>query len=177
MSPASSPRHSLHVVTASDHFKISPPREELRILQVTDMHMDHNYFHKQGTFASVRGMCEKFNVDLVVNTGDFFCHNSLFVMKRVCRSFDRIIGDWCPWTFAWGNHDCDNFEKGDLEKADRIEAMFAALPHCLYKPTRQYIEAHAGPGPRVLPYGRSRSSSHCHASSERTHRRARPKHQ
>ncbi len=151
MQTLSSNHQSLHVDAKNACFRITPPRDELRILQVTDMHVDHNYFRKRSTFASVRAMCEKFNVDLVVNTGDFFCRNPLFLAKRMCRSFDRIVGDWCPWTFAWGNHDCDNFVKGNLTKADRAEAMFATLPHCLYKPTRKFIEAHAGPGPQDDP--------------------------
>ncbi len=149
MSPSPSPRHSLHVVTASDHFKISPPREELRILQVTDMHINANYFRKRGTCSSVRDLCEKFNVDLVINTGDLFCRNPVFLMKRISKTFDKIIGQLCLWTFAWGNHDQEL--NGDLAKADRAEAMFAALPHCLYKPTRKFIETHAGPGPQDDP--------------------------
>ncbi len=149
MQNLSTPRTLLLVKTTPDAFSVTPPREELRLLQVTDIHANDNYFRKRATFSTVRDMCEKFNVDLVVNTGDLFCRNPLFLMKRICNSFDKIIGNWCPWTFAWGNHDQEL--NGDLEKADRAEAMFAALPHCLYRPTRKFIEAHAGPGPEDDP--------------------------
>jgi hypothetical protein len=143
------PHHPLQVETTPDAFVVTPPGQTFRILQVTDIHANANYFHNRNTFSSILGMCEKFNVDLVINTGDLFCRSPLFISKRICSTFDKIIGQWCPWTFAWGNHDQEL--NADLTKADRAEAMFAALPNCLYKPTRKFIEAHAGPGPQDDP--------------------------
>jgi len=129
-SPAVSKLGNLQVERRDGYFSVTPKYEELRILQVTDMHVMP--WTARETYASVRRICELFNADLVANTGDFFCSAPGFYIDWVCRRFDRDVGTRYPWTFAWGNHDCESFGDGDLRKAGRIEALLEGLPGCLY---------------------------------------------
>src|SRR5271157_1241921 len=142
---------TLQVTERINYFTIVPPQAELRILQVTDMHVADRFYNIRSDFASVRRMCDLFIVDFVVNTGDFFCHNPMLIVKYICGRLDSVVGAKYPWTFAWGNHDCDNFGKGNLAKADKIEVYFQHLPHCLYFQNRGFIEKQDGPGPADDP--------------------------
>ena len=57
----------------------------------------------------------------------------------------NIIGTQIPWTFAWGNHDCENFNSGDFfSQFDELELFFESLPKCKYKSTRKFMEAYPG---------------------------------
>jgi hypothetical protein len=60
-------------------------------------------------------------------------------LNKILRDFDAKIK--LPWAFAWGNHDCENFEpKKWFDRLDRIESQLQHLPHCVYKQSRNFIE-------------------------------------
>ena len=123
-------------------FRLLPSSQdttEFRILQVTDLHLGHISPSKPRIYREVREMCDRFKVDLVINTGDFFCDSPEFWIHKIIRDFDRTIG--YPWAFAWGNHDADHFNVDHwFDMFDRVEKQLARMPHCLYKITRKVIE-------------------------------------
>jgi predicted MPP superfamily phosphohydrolase len=123
-------------------FRVIPKSEnktEFRILQVTDMHLDRVTPIKARIFREIKEMIDNFHPDLIVNTGDMFCHSPPFYIRKILRDFDKKVG--IPWAFAWGNHDCENFKPGAWFKTfDEIESYLNHLPHCLYSPTRNFIE-------------------------------------
>ena len=117
-------------------------KKKFNILQVTDMHLHHVLpgTKEKKDLEWVRKACEDYKVDLVINTGDLFCRNSYFLIKRVITQFEKIVGRSCPWAFAWGNHDNENFYKSFTKTFDKIEQLFVDLPNCYYLKSREFIE-------------------------------------
>ena len=99
--------------TLENGFKITPKdpsTTELRILQVTDMHMGHIKLGKWRILKDIKKICDHFNVDFVMNTGDLFCNcRPHFYLNKILHDFDSQVN--LPWAFAWGNHDCENFDQ------------------------------------------------------------------
>lgn len=122
-------------------FQITPKNlnaKEFRILQVTDMHLAQIKWRRWKIFNDIKEICQKFNVDLIINTGDFFTNCPDFYINRIIQSFNNI---GYPWAFAWGNHDCENFKPNQwFTRFDRIEKRLMTASNCLYKPSRQFIE-------------------------------------
>jgi 3',5'-cyclic AMP phosphodiesterase CpdA len=132
-------------LTKTDEFFIfqptSPSITEFRILQVTDQHLPHIGRADRRELKEIAAMAVQYKADLVACTGDLFGHNSSILIKNVLRSFDKIVGSVCPWTFAWGNHDQENFWKTNYTThLDTFEKLLEHLPHCVYRQTRKYFE-------------------------------------
>lgn len=124
-----------------DHFIIKCSKPEFRILQITDLHYFRLGLSDKHEMREILKICQKNNVDFVVNTGDMFGHRPIKKIKQIMAGFDSIVGTYVPWTFAWGNHDCENFKRDNFfSQFDELEAFFEALPHCKYKQTRKFIE-------------------------------------
>ncbi len=140
--------NGMKVTQTQDHFSLAWERPQLNILQVTDLHVG---LAGKETCKSIRAICDQFPVDLVVCTGDFYCRNGLFIIEHQIHYMEKYVGAAYPWTFAWGNHDHENFWADDgsfsVASLDHIEQMFAECPNCLYIPTREYVESYPGPGP------------------------------
>ncbi|MBD3351231.1 MAG: hypothetical protein GF364_07070 [Candidatus Lokiarchaeota archaeon] len=127
--------------TSLDSFLIFPKKETFKILQVTDMHYHGMNFRDKKELKELRKFCEKSHVDFVINTGDMFGNRGIRRIKRIMSAFDRYIGSYCPWTFAWGNHDCENFRKRDFfRKFNKIEQFLEDLPNCYYIKTHKFFE-------------------------------------
>lgn len=127
---------------AINGFRIFTDKTEFRILQLTDLHYWHLGIMDRYEMTRIRDdLCEQFDVDFIVNTGDMFCRSIYFMIKRIMRGFDKIIGKCAPWTFAWGNHDLENFKKDNwFGTFDDTESYLKNLKNCYYRPTRRYIE-------------------------------------
>lgn len=130
-------------------FRIIPQNagvHELRILQLTDMHLSGPFIHNR-ELRSIARMAKYFRIDLIVITGDLFCHRDFMpLIRHLLRSIDGILGNVCPWTFAWGNHDNENFlSKGKTEWFNELEQYLANLPHSYYLPTRQFFDNYPNP--------------------------------
>jgi predicted MPP superfamily phosphohydrolase len=122
-------------------FQITPQNKdasEFRILQVTDLHLAHVQFGRWRIFNDVKEICKRFNVDLIINTGDFFTNCPQFYIYKIIRDFNNI---GYPWAFSWGNHDCENYRPNQwFDRFDKIEQRLHKATNCLYKPSRHYIE-------------------------------------
>ncbi|MHA1732727.1 MAG: metallophosphoesterase [Promethearchaeota archaeon] len=150
--PRTTPTGIRVTAPAADHFRLELSSPRLRILQVTDLHVG---LTGKETCRSIRRTCDRFGVDLVVCTGDFFCRNALFIIEHQLHYIEKYVGEHYPWTFAWGNHDLDNRWADDgsfsLDTLDAIEQRLAGLGNCLYLPTREFVEGYPGPGPEDDP--------------------------
>lgn len=129
---------------SNDHFIIKCPKPEFRILQITDLHYFRLGLSDRREMGEILKICKQNDVDFIVNTGDMFGHRPVKKIKQIMSGFDSIVGKYVPWTFAWGNHDCENFKAGDFfSQFDEMESFFESLPHCKYKQTRKFIEEYS----------------------------------
>ena len=131
--------------------KFKTEKKRFCILQVTDLHLHHilPFTNEKKDLFGIKKMCKNNDVDLVVNTGDLFCFNAFFLIRRVCKKFDGIVGETAPWAFAWGNHDNENFRPDRFSRLDRIESLLEDLPNCLYLKNRSFIEGINQNSPQV----------------------------
>jgi hypothetical protein len=117
---------------------------EFRLLQMTDMHLPHMLKSVRKELESIgKNICGRLDVNLVVNTGDLFCHTLPLLAKKITQTYDKAIGKYCPWTFSFGNHDCEIFpnkEEKIMEVFDNLESFLHNLPHCYYLQSRKFIE-------------------------------------
>ena len=129
------------VLKGSNTIQLTTTKSDFNILQMTDNHYSKMGFGNRREVAQLRDLCRQWNVDLVVNTGDLFRKRRVGVIKKITATYDKLIGEVCPWTFAWGNHDNENFTKTDAFGIyDEIEAHLERLPNCLYISNRNFIE-------------------------------------
>ncbi|MHA1682736.1 MAG: metallophosphoesterase [Promethearchaeota archaeon] len=128
-------------------FTVSATKPTFRILQVTDLHLSNFIPLDKRCLRSIREIALKHGADLVVITGDIFGLRKVAAMKRTIRTVDKVIGNYVPWTFAWGNHDQElHFNTPDPRvPLDKIEAYLESMPNCIYKQTRQFMENQPGP--------------------------------
>ncbi|HOX29448.1 MAG TPA: metallophosphoesterase, partial [bacterium] len=104
--------------------------EEFKILQVTDCHMNFvakGFLGEPEKIEAIKGMVEKFDPDVIVNTGDFWANvttpPAADTCKWLCAEFAKFKK---PWAFAWGNHD----ESTDY---DKTHAVLEKAPNSLYR--------------------------------------------
>ncbi|MFQ3620942.1 MAG: metallophosphoesterase, partial [Spirochaetales bacterium] len=130
--------NGLQIFTSKDCFKI---------LQITDLHLAERYVLKVSQLRRLRKIIDQIQPDLIVNTGDFFCRRRIFPPRFIVRLFNAIIGKDYPWTFAWGNHDCEAFRRGLWFTRDDWKEAFCKFEHflahthnCLYVPSTDFME-------------------------------------
>ncbi|MBN2151154.1 MAG: metallophosphoesterase [Candidatus Lokiarchaeota archaeon] len=130
-----------------DSIQIAPGSPELRVLQVTDLHLASFGLIDRFCLRAVRDLATKWGAHLVACTGDLFGLRTVDAMERSARLFDGIVGKVAPWTFSWGNHDQELRRPGPdpAGQLDAVEAYLARLPGCLYVQGRRYMEAYRGP--------------------------------
>ena len=80
---------------------------EIRLLQVTDLHLGKNGFWKEdlATFRRIERLVEMYDPQLVAITGDLFTGEKLFgslLAVTAVRFFDSLQK---PWVYVFGNHD------------------------------------------------------------------------
>jgi Calcineurin-like phosphoesterase len=116
-------------------------KKEFKILQMTDIHLFRLGFVDKKEIINLAKLAKQWDADLVVNTGDLFGHRKVGTIKKIFKFYDENIGQVCPWTFAWGNHDNENFTVDDFYgDFDALEQYLDQLPNCLYLQTREFIE-------------------------------------
>ncbi|MHA1792236.1 MAG: metallophosphoesterase [Promethearchaeota archaeon] len=130
------------VIPSENLFHLNIKKNKFKILQVTDMHLHHvlPWSREKKDLDLVAEMVKKHDVDLVINTGDLFCYNAKFLVKRVIKKFDKVVGSLVPWAFAWGNHDNENFRPSNLDKLDEVDDFLESQPHSLYLANREFIK-------------------------------------
>lgn len=104
--------------TDNEPFQIAMTHDEVKILQVTDLHLTYgidSYDHK--TLSLIKDLAQADDYDLIVITGD------LTMSPSAPRLFTELIKYMesikIPWTFVFGNHEADfNTYAELLEKVD-----------------------------------------------------------
>jgi len=137
---------SISYVPIPNGFRLSTRKDVFTILQITDLHLAERYFLKVSQLRRLRRLIDSVNPDLIVNTGDFFCRRRLLHPRLIVKLFTSIIGKDYPWTFAWGNHDCEAFQKGfwflpldTEEEFKKFEDFLSKTQNCLYAPSHDFI--------------------------------------
>jgi hypothetical protein len=134
------------ITPTENGFDLHISDKEFRIMQLTDMHYYKAGILDKWEMRSIRDFCQRFQTNLIINTGDFFGHRPATTAIKIATAFDKIVGIYIPWAFAWGNHDNEMISfKGKIHEYDQAEKGFASLTHCLYKPSREFIEQYPGP--------------------------------
>ncbi|MHA1716563.1 MAG: metallophosphoesterase [Promethearchaeota archaeon] len=130
----------------SDCFRVFPGGNEIRLLQVTDLHLSNFIPLDRFCLKSIRAIGRLFSVDIIVITGDIFGYRQVPAMRRALRMIDWVIGREFWWTFAWGNHDQElrDADVDPREQLDAIESYLEGLPGCLYRQSRRFIEGYRG---------------------------------
>lgn len=106
---------------------VIPKDEDIKILQLTDIHYDMNNNKKEETLNLVKTVIEKSKPHLIALTGDWSSQrkDTLRYSKEV---FDLIDNFDIPWAPVFGNHDME----GDLSRYDYAE-LFETYKNCLFK--------------------------------------------
>ncbi len=133
------------------YFEIILPegKQDFKIAQLTDQHLPAGSFLTKKELKRFKAPFKVLGIDLIVNTGDLFCRNSIWLIRWVLCTFDRYFKNIAPWTFAWGNHDTENFDrKGRYARKEEplvsLEHYIAALPNSLFIPTHDLFRQLAG---------------------------------
>lgn len=124
------------------YFEINLPegRMDFKIAQLTDQHLGGGGFLAKQHLKPFKEPLAFMKTDLIINTGDLFSRNALWIIKWIIRTYDKYFQAIAPWTFAWGNHDTENFDRSgkcnDIEEPlVEIENYIGKQPNCLYVPT------------------------------------------
>lgn len=137
-------------------FTLIPREGELRILQLTDLHIGGSLttaFADRKAFAACYELIREAQPDLIIITGDVayptpvetFTRNNDVAFSQLRYFMDMVN---IPWTFVYGNHDT---EKGSLLDGDAIlreyvayarrnpEMLFADVQPDIYGRYNQYL--------------------------------------
>lgn len=102
--------------------------DELKILQLTDIHYDDHNNKKEDTLELIVSMIEQSSPDLIAVTGDWVSTNKAKERDKATKTvFDVIDSKGIPWIVAFGNHDAE----GELTKYDYAD-IFAEYEHCMF---------------------------------------------
>lgn len=101
--------------------------DEVRILQLTDIHYDNSNDRKEDTLDLIKKVMENSDADMIAVTGDW-CYYTPFNKKEKCKEvFDIIDSFNIPWAPVFGNHDAEIFVN-KYEYAD----MFQQYSNCIF---------------------------------------------
>lgn len=106
---------------------VIPADEDVRILQLTDIHYDMNNNKKEQTLSLIKNTIEQADPHIITLTGDWSSQRkgTLELAKQV---FDLLEESGVPWAPVFGNHDME----GDLSRYDYAD-IFAGYKNCLFK--------------------------------------------
>lgn len=90
-------------------------REELKILQITDLHLAYGIdFRDRRTYKLIKAMNDSDDFDLIVVTGDITMSPQAPMLFKQFISFMESLKT--PWTFVFGNHETDFHTYGHFIK-------------------------------------------------------------
>ena len=118
--------------------------KDFRILQLTDIHMGGSLWTKKKdkkSLAAIEALVKYAKPDLVAVTGDVsfpMPHKTLTINNmRPAVLFGTLMEKLgIPWTFVFGNHDCESFA---THTKKQIAEYYYSCPHCLFKTTAEGI--------------------------------------
>lgn len=110
---------------SDDQFEIrlnDAKADEIRILQVTDLHLGKKGFWKQDltSFRRIRRLTEMYNPHLIAVTGDLFTGEKYFGSLLAAFAVEFFDSLERPWLYVFGNHD----PEGGFDR-DQIHEVFA----------------------------------------------------
>lgn len=112
--------------SADDWLKITKKGETLKILQVTDLHVDHTNNQHEKIWENLEKLVMSQDIDLTVVTGDWT--SDVENREATERLISVMEGCGKPWAVVFGNHDSE----GEELTRDQIGDMFEKAEHCLF---------------------------------------------
>jgi Predicted phosphohydrolases len=109
--------------------------DDLRIVQITDLHLAYRYILKDFHLARLRRMLHAARPDIVVNTGDLFCSRKRNSPMPLMKCYMKYIGAEWPWAFSWGNHDLEM--RADYRSA--VDDFLDSCPRTLYTKSHDFF--------------------------------------
>lgn len=103
-----------------------PKTRALRVLQLTDVHYDHNNNKKPETLALIKDVIKRAKPDIIALTGDWSSQRT-DTLAHVKAVFDTIDDSGVKWAPVFGNHDGE----GELSRVDYIP-IFNGYSNCLF---------------------------------------------
>lgn len=104
-------------------------KDELKILQLTDIHFDDHNNKKEWTLELIKSTVQTAKPDLIAVTGDWVSTNEQKQRDLATKIvFDMIDSFGIPWIATFGNHDAE----GELTKYDYAD-IFARYKNSLFE--------------------------------------------
>ena len=101
--------------------------DKIQILQLTDIHYDHNNNKKAQTTDLINDVISRTNPDIIMVTGDWTSQR-VDTLSHINKVFSTIDAHNIPWAVALGNHDSE----GEVKRADYINILYK-YTNCLFK--------------------------------------------
>ncbi len=102
----SSCSEEINIYTDNEAMTIASQDEEIKILQITDLHLEHGIsYSDRKTFKLIKALNAVDNYDLIVITGDLTMSPLAPQLYKKLINFMESLKT--PWTFVFGNHDND----------------------------------------------------------------------
>ena len=111
--------------SAKDCLSIIKKGEDLKILQISDLHVDHTNGQHDLIWKNLEYLVSKSDIDLTVITGDWTSDaDNLPATETLIEVMERCSK---PWAVIFGNHD----SQGKLSRKD-LASLFEKAEHCLF---------------------------------------------
>lgn len=111
---------------SEEDYSVVQTGDEIRILQLTDIHYDNSNNRKEDTLKLLKYTIENADADFIAVTGDW-CYVA-FGKEKKCREIFGLIDSYgIPWAPVFGNHDAELF----LSKYDYAD-IFKDYDNCLF---------------------------------------------
>lgn len=111
------------VYTDNEPFVLDMKGENLKILQITDLHLTYGYdYRDRQTFDLIKRLNDQDDYDLIVITGDLTMSPS--GPSLFSRLIDFMESLKTPWTFVFGNHETDFNTYEDYLKRIPIDTTY-----------------------------------------------------
>lgn len=139
---------------AEDVLSLTKRGEDLKILQVTDLHVDRTNNRHEKIWHNLEALVRGQDIDLTVITGDWTSdENNSETTQKLISVMERCEK---PWAVVFGNHDSE----GKASRAE-LSAQFEAAEHCLFA---RGPEALSGEGNYIINIYNHENPAHLDAS-------------
>lgn len=129
---------------------ITKKGEDLKVLQITDLHVDHTNQQHDVIWARLERIVKENDQDLTVITGDWTSdEENLPATEKLIEIMERCAK---PWAVIFGNHDSE----GKVSRPE-LGKLFEKAPHCLFQPGPEGL---SGTGNYVINVWKDQQRSH-----------------
>lgn len=111
-------------------------KDELKVLVMTDFHLDHNQDACNYTFTMIAKNIMNVKPDLLILCGD---NITSIEQKPRARQFGEMMEEMgVYWSFVLGNHEGREYPEKDMMSRPEHVKFFSQYSHCLIDPSVKY---------------------------------------